>query len=523
MLKRLLTCGLIGLCCVAALANPRYDKFRKAGDQAIKRKDYATAIKEFERLVYLFPDDPEAYNALGYAYYLDGRYASAILQFKQTMQLRPNHPAALNNLMLAVAKQAQEQTRDLEFSEAISLLAATENLYPGHPQSVVLHYNRGQLEFYRGNEEAGLKTWGEVARRVPSSGTARFIEAHKLYAAGKPKEALPAMQAAAAKLPKEPVVRNYLGLILADLGKYQQSVAQFQKGQQGDPPYIDLYTNLAGVYLRAGDLEKATAEMTKARDLRPDYASVHLALAAMLRQGGDEQGAQKELGRAMAESANEAPVLVLGEPGQTIFVDGKIVGYTPGGAFVNAGKHHLKVMSRGKAPQTAEITADPEQLTAVQSGPELAAEQTPLSSALPTTRAARSFALRDQSNHYWRSFQHFHSRPVVLLFWHEGNPANADTLQALSGLGAAFGEKIGCAVIHTDVVNKNQALSQMMSLPATYARLFDDGSVTRWYGLSAEQLPAVVLVDLDGYIAAQGQGVEGVARVREALKAMLAQ
>ena len=109
----------------------------------------------------------------------------------------------------------------------------------------------------------------------------------------------------------------------------------------------------------------------------------------------------------------------------------------------------------------------------------------------------------------------------MLLFWKVGDPSNDKTLNALSELGSRFETRIGCAVIHTDTEKKNQAISQMMSLPATYARLFDDGSVTKHYGLTNEQLPCVLVVDLDGYIASQGQGVEGVEKAREALDLML--
>lgn len=519
MLKRILAGGLVVLTLSAGFAAPpnaRYDKFRKAGDQALARKDYATAIKEFERLVYLFPDNVEAYNALGYAYFLDQKYPTAILQFKQALQFNPRHPAALNNLMLAVGKRALEQAQELEFSEAIGLLASTEAAYPTHPQAVVLRYSQGQMEFYRGNEEAGLRLWQSVASRVPSSGTAKFIEAHKLYAAGNPKSALPAMKAAQAKLPKEPVVRNYLALILADLGKYPEAIAQLQKAQQGNPPYIDLYLNLANIHLRASNPELALAQLTKARDLRPDYATVHLTMAALHRQSGNTEASLKEAGLGLADGSEPA-LLVTGEGTHTVWLDGKQIGVSPLGLLVKPGKHRLKVAAKGQASQTAEFEVAADQMAYATAGATLQVEQVPLAQAVPQARAARSFALRDQSNKFWRSFQHFHRRPVVLLFWHEGDPVNDETLRALSELGAVYGDKIGCAVIHTDVANKNQALSQMMSLPATYARLFDDGSVSRRYGLSNEQLPAVVVVDLDGYIAAQGQGVAGVQSARQAL------
>jgi len=522
MLKRLTGAVCLLACLCTAFADPSFEEVRKLGDQALARKDYATAIREFERLVYLYGDRPDAYNALGYACYLDNRYEKAIIQFKQALYFNPGHQAALNNLMLAVGKRASEQTKELEFSEAINLLAGTEKQYPYHPQALVLHYSRGQLEFFRGNEAAGLKAWEEVAQRAPSSGTARFIEAYRLYAQGKPKQALPAMQSALAKLAKEPVVRNYLALILSAVGKNKEALAQLQKAQQGSPPYVDLYLNQAGILLKTGDLTGATEAVLKARDLRPDYASAHVWLAALRRHSGDGEASKKEVGLALAESSRPA-LLITGEVGKSVWVDNDYVGISPVGTFVKPGRHRLKVISgvKGQPPAVTQFTLAADQVGYANLGPNLQVETEAVTQATPSLKAARSFALRDQVGKFWRSFQHFHARPVVLLFWKVGDSSNGATLNALSELGSRYSDKVGCAVIHVDTENKNQAISQMMSLPATYARLFDDGSVTRHYGLTAEQLPCVVVVDLDGYVASQAQGVEGVAKAREVLDSLV--
>lgn len=520
MLKKLTLVAAFWACLGSAFADPSYQELQQRGDQALKKGDYTAAIRDFEKLIYFYPERADGYNALGYACFLDKRYERAILQFKQALTFQPGHPLALNNLMLAVGKRAAEQARELEFSEAISLLSATRNLYPGHPQSLVLQYDQGQLEFYRGNETGGLKEWSDIARRLPSSGTAQFIQAHELYRQRKLKEASEAMQAAQSKLPKEPVVLNYLALILADLGKYREAAALLSKAQQNHPPYIDLFINQANVLLRMGKLEEAVTQVTRARDLRPDFASVHLWLAALHRHTSNREASQKELGLAL-EDPNQSALLVSGQVGYGVWLDQNYLGVTPLGAFLKPGKHRLKV-AKGKAAEVADFEVASAQVAYTDASSALQVQSEAASSGVPPLRPARSFALRDQSNHYWRSFQHFHSRPVVLCFWKVGDDSlNAQTLNGLSDLGSRYGTKIGCAVIHTDTEKKNQAISQMMSLPATYARLFDDGSVTRHYGLAAEQLPAVVVVDLDGYIASSGQGATGLEQARQALDRMI--
>lgn len=520
MLKRFATSVIVAALCVTALAAPpSYEQVRKVADKALAQKDFGTAIREFERLIYLYPGRPDAHNALGYACYLDSRYEKAILEFKKALNLNPNLAPAQNNLMLAVGKRASEQAKDLEFSEAISLLTATENVYPNHPQAIVLRFSQGQLQFFRGNEEAGLKVWQSIANRVPTSGTARFIEAHKLYRQGNTKGAVVAMKAALDKLPNDPVVRNYMALILSDLGKNQEALAHLQKAEQPNPPYIDLFLNHTAILLKMGKLDEALAMAVKARDLRPDYASVHLRLAALYRQMGDEQNSKLALGRALSEQPQPV-VFITGEVGKSVWVDQDYAGISPLGVFVNPGKHRVKTMSKGSAPVLQEFEVSLEQ-AALATLPTLTIETVDFPTVTPTLKAAPNFALRDQSNRFWRSFQHFHQRPVVLLFWNVDSDGNDETLRALSELGSRHGDKIACAVIHVGTEKKNAAIGQMMSLPATYARLFDEGTVSKRYALEPSKLPNVVVVDLNGYVASQGQGTAGIEQANAAINLLL--
>lgn len=502
-----------------ALAAPTYDQVKSGADKALARKDYATAIREFDRLIYLFPGRAEAHNALGYACFLDGRYEKAILQFRLALQLQPHLAAAQNNLLAAVARRALEQARDLEFSEAIGLLAATEKLYPSHPQALVLRFSQGQLQFFRGNEEGGLAVWKTLAARAPDSGSARFVQAIGLYRQGKLTEALAAMKNAQARLPEDPVVRNYMALILADLGKHSEALAHLQKAEKLDVPYIDLYLNHTAILLRMGKLEEALAQALKARELRPDFASVHLRLAAIYRHMGDLENSSLALGRAWSEQASPI-LLVTGGVGQTITVGQQAASYAPTGVYLTPGKHRLKAMTKGAAPQTQEFSVGPGQL-ALSQLPDLTMEVEEIQAALPPRKAAPSFALRDQNNRFWRSFQHFFQRPVVLLFWNVDSDGNEEMLQRVSELEARYQGKLACAVIHVGTEKKTAAISRMMTLPATYARLFDEGSVMRRYGLETSSLPNLMVVGTDGYLASEGQGSTGFEQAQAALEALL--
>lgn len=505
-----------------AWANPTFEELMKKGDGFIAQKKYVEAVKTFDKLVYFYPGRPDAYNALGYACYLDQRYDRAILQFKQALSLDPYHSLSQKNLIAAVGKKAIEQTKDLEFSEALSLLTSTEALFPGNPQTLVLRYSIGQLQFYRSKEEEGFKAWKAVAERVPDSGTAKFMKGYAAHQAGKYQEAIPHYKEALAKVPDEAVFRNYFGLCLAEAGKVEEGLAQLNKAAQKKPPYLDLYLSLAQLYQRQGKIEPALMAVKSGRNLRPDFASVHLWLAALYRAMGDQSSVGKELGLATAGDKRPSILVYSTAPGQTVWVDSDKVGVTPVGTFVTAGKHRLKVQERGKSALTSDFVADAGKVVLAQAGETLQVEQSPLEGLVPSAPPAPGFALRDQSNKYWRSFLYFHDRPVVLLFFNVSSGPVPESLTAMSDLCSKYQEKISCAVIHSTVEKKNKALSQMMSLPANFARLFDDGSVTVKYGLERDLKPTLVIVDLDGYISHTAVGPEAISASAAKIEEILA-
>ncbi len=510
MRKSLLLTSLLIALALPSFANPSFEQLQKQGDSFLAKKNYPQAVKTFEKLVYLYPTRAEAYNALGYACFLEKRYDRSILVFKQALSYDPGNALAQKNLIVAVGKKAFEQTRELEFSEALNLLTSTEQQFANNPQSLILKFSIGQLQFYRNSEAEALAAWRTVAARLPDSGTAKFIQAYDAHQSGKFNAAFPLYKAAIAKVPEEAIFRNYYALCLADAGKLDQGLGQLQKAAQKNPPYLDLYLSQAQIYQKMGKLDEAVLAVSKGRNLRPDFASVHLWLASLFRAQNRSLASSRELGLAFAADKRPGILVQSPTPGSAIWVDQDRVGVTPMGVFVSPGKHRLKVQEKGKAAQTQEVSIPNGNVAFATVNDSITIENVAIGSIVPPEKPAPSFALRDQSNHYWRSFQHFHSRPVLLLFWQVGTAQVPESLNALSELASTYQDRIGCAIIHNSVEKKNQALSQMMSLPTNFARLFDDGSVTVRYGLKPGEPPTVVVVDLDGYIVHVGVGVEGI-------------
>ncbi|MCA9796120.1 MAG: tetratricopeptide repeat protein, partial [Candidatus Eremiobacteraeota bacterium] len=340
---------------VPVLAKPSYASLKQAGDKALAAKDYKAAIAGFERLAREYPDSSEAHNLLGFACFQSDRTERALYEFREALRYNRNNGEAQHNLILAAGKRATERTEKLEFTEALHMLDEIISNYYWHPQLGAIYYYRGQVLFFRGDEEGGLKAWREAARRTPGSAVGRFLEALDAQKKGQSQAAGVAFQDALKKVPNEPVFRNYYGLLLEELDKDELALAQYRKAlSDGSTPYVDLYLNESRVLRRLDKLDLAAEALVAARNARPDYASIHAALWAVNRALGRHNEADEELALALSRD-QRALVGVFGKAGENAFCNGEALGPVPTAAFAKAGKARIEV---GLQRLNTELVAD---------------------------------------------------------------------------------------------------------------------------------------------------------------------
>jgi len=82
----------------------------------IEVENYDQAIKDFERLIQLKPDDPQpkqnltgAYMTRGIAYDKKGDYAKAIPDFEMVLKFKPDDNTTRELLEMAKAEMAKKQ------------------------------------------------------------------------------------------------------------------------------------------------------------------------------------------------------------------------------------------------------------------------------------------------------------------------------------------------------------------------------------------------------------------------------
>jgi tetratricopeptide (TPR) repeat protein len=85
------------------------------------RGDFASAIKDYQKVVELRPDLPEAYNNLGVAQKKKGELDGAAESFDRALALKPDFSAALSNRGWVFAEQKQWPRARRDFEQALKI------------------------------------------------------------------------------------------------------------------------------------------------------------------------------------------------------------------------------------------------------------------------------------------------------------------------------------------------------------------------------------------------------------------
>jgi len=157
---------------------------------------------------------------------------------------------------------------DLKGAEA-AFLKVTE-MEPGYADGWV---NVGRSRFREGNLEGA----GEVLRRAlevdPDLASAHFFMSQVFKGNGEYDEALKHLRAAAARYPRDRVVRNQIGRVLFLKRQFKEAIAETQKVLAIDPEDLQAHYNLMLSYQGAGDSEMASTHEALYRRFKADESA----------------------------------------------------------------------------------------------------------------------------------------------------------------------------------------------------------------------------------------------------------
>ena len=94
-----LICVFICLSFTAQLSAQTYLDGKQKADTELSQGNFSSAISSFQKLLVDYPQKLEAYNALGFAYYLNGEFDQAIQTFETALNKTPNDDSIQRNLI----------------------------------------------------------------------------------------------------------------------------------------------------------------------------------------------------------------------------------------------------------------------------------------------------------------------------------------------------------------------------------------------------------------------------------------
>ncbi len=115
-------------------------------------------LAKLEAQVRETPDDPEAWNHLGHAYFDADKYDKAIEAYNRSLALAPDNPDILTDLGVMYRRSGRPDEALAAFDRAIKA-------NPGHGQS---RFNKGVVLFFdKHDHEGAFAVWEELLRVDP--------------------------------------------------------------------------------------------------------------------------------------------------------------------------------------------------------------------------------------------------------------------------------------------------------------------------------------------------------------------
>lgn len=218
------------------------DQLIERGREAFDRRDYVTALTNFQAVIERAPDYPDIRHLTGLSLSFLGQTEAALKEFEAACSLNDTYVEA-------------------HLNRAITL-------------NELGRYDDAREAFARATElEEGR------AERFPAAVSAKLANAHldvgELYMeANAPAEAADQFRAALALRPRFTDVRNRLAEALIELGRAEEAERELEVALDHNPDYLEARLNLGLVLFQRGDRDGAHREWTRARERAPNHPQV---------------------------------------------------------------------------------------------------------------------------------------------------------------------------------------------------------------------------------------------------------
>ena len=238
-------------------------------EEAVKYYTTSLTLQRQER------NRAESHHNLGSVLQKLGRNDEAIAQIREALRIRPGYADAHGNLGTALLQSGRPDEAIAEYREAL-------RLKPGYAQA---RNNLGTVLAKTGRLDEAVAEFQETLRLKPDATLTYINLADALRRLKRRDEAVSALRMAIRLQPEMAIAHYSLGNVLQDMGQFDAAVRAYREALRYEPEARSYYIhNDLGVALaQLGRRQEALAEFERALQIKPDFADARANRARVLR------------------------------------------------------------------------------------------------------------------------------------------------------------------------------------------------------------------------------------------------
>ena len=232
---------------------------RGLGQTLLAEEKYPEALKVYQKLADLMPDDADVYLRIAQIYRELHQLDKAEETLTKARQYSPGSLDVMYNEAMIYQAQGRSEDAIRVLSEAVAGVKNQSDVLPTRRRSLaVLYQQLGQLYRDTENYAAAANTYGELGRLGEDEDRrARLLLMETYRSAKELPKALQAGRDSIAKYPTDAPIRNSYALLLGEAGRTDDALALLKPQLKGGDGDRDVYLNISQVYERARKYKEA--------------------------------------------------------------------------------------------------------------------------------------------------------------------------------------------------------------------------------------------------------------------------
>ncbi|HYS22804.1 MAG TPA: tetratricopeptide repeat protein [Candidatus Eisenbacteria bacterium] len=287
---------------------------RGLGQTLLAEEKYSEALKVYQKLSDVTPDDSDVYLRIAQIYRELHQLDKAEENLVKARQYAPGNLEVMYNEAMLYQAQGRYDDAIRVLSDAATGIKGQSPTVPSRRRSLAILYQQlGQLYRDTQNYQAAIYTFEELGHLGEEEDRRARMMIMDTYRAAKDlSKALQTGKEALAKYPADPAIRTSHALLLGENGQTDDAVKILRAQLHGEPGDRETYLNIAQVYER-GRRYKEAEEAARAAEVLPGQARenemVWFLLGAIYERQKFFDKAEEQFKKVLAVNPKNAPVL----------------------------------------------------------------------------------------------------------------------------------------------------------------------------------------------------------------------